>query len=188
MTFHSLFLPNIHAKAEAGATGPGPKVVGQQPSAGPRPNFLKEPQNTEVLKGPPAGNLPWFGVGILYHCNITPDSTSWFPDLILLRELTPPWLMGDSRFSPKSPTSADYGSCHKTFIFLKDKFWLAFLERLLLPTVGRPSSRSRRGQCLDVQFWKSLGCKRNEPMSQLEGNPLFTHSQDLRIFWSICSH
>lgn len=54
MTFHGLTAPTQGIHTNDRGQGPqahGPRVVREQPSAGPRPNFLKEPQNTEMLKG-----------------------------------------------------------------------------------------------------------------------------------------
>ena len=57
------------------------------------------------------------------------DFAQWYtdivktPNLILLRELTPPWLMRDSRFSPKPPTSHGLRFISTDTIFLsKGKF------------------------------------------------------------------
>lgn len=163
MTFHSLTVPTqyIHTKGKGqGHLAPGPKMVGEQPSAGPQPNFLKEPQNTEVLKGLARKHL----LGLEWRHSLSLQHNTRFD-----KSFPPTWsclgswhLHGSWEtpgFHLNLPPLMDCGLSPPDTIFLfKGKFWLDFFrERLLLPAVGRrPSSRSRWGQCPDVQFTGNL--------------------------------
>ena len=188
MTFHSLTVPTQHIHTKGRGQGPqasGPKVVGEQPSAGPQPNSQGTSEHRGV-EGPHQETLPWTGVEAFF-ISATQHQIQQVgsPDLILLRELTPPWLMETPGFHLNLPPLMDCGSSPQTpFSFLRVSFDLHFLGKdSYFLQWGEDPHLGAGG--VSVWMYNSLEISRlqeNEPMSQLEGNLSVPHSQDLRIF------
>lgn len=121
---HCSYPTHSYQRQRAGATGPWACGGGRAALCWSTMKLSQGTSEHRGVEGPHQETLPWTGVEAFFitatQHQIRQVSS---PNLILLRELTPPWLMGDSRFSPKPPTSHGLRFISTDTIFLsKGKF------------------------------------------------------------------